>query len=147
MAFVNIGSNQNNCTLVQCIAQCLMQEAGSLRKAEALSTELHENEALVTHEYSFIPKEAGTCFTESEGPSCHQQEDWAHHSPAIDVASQILHSLLVANYNQPWFANPTESRDGEAAHIVPVSRPEIFNKITSGHSDQYLMRAAVLLDP
>ncbi|GAA5891106.1 hypothetical protein JCM5296_007380 [Sporobolomyces johnsonii] len=64
MAFV-IGSNQNNLAFVQYIAQILVNEPGSLRKAGALNVELDMDEAPVAGEYLFVPAVATHIVPES----------------------------------------------------------------------------------
>ncbi|GAA5919507.1 hypothetical protein JCM5296_001956 [Sporobolomyces johnsonii] len=78
---------------------------------------------------SYGTEEPGACFTESEGPNLVTNKKTEHTIHPPSTQQQIFHSRLVASYDQPWFANPMKSCDGKVAHII-------FNKITSGHSDQ-----------
>ncbi|GAA5864157.1 hypothetical protein JCM1840_000720 [Sporobolomyces johnsonii] len=121
MAFV-IGSNQNNLAFVQYIAQILVNEPGSLRKAGALNVELDMDEAPVAGEYVFVPENPETTFTESRGPESKRSGRLA--APATPTPPGMSE---------------------ESNHSSWTTSQRAFAKIT-GHEYQYLPSAGILLD-
>ncbi|GAA5879997.1 hypothetical protein JCM1840_005285 [Sporobolomyces johnsonii] len=149
MAFI-VGSNQNKHSFVEDIAQILVDEPGSLRKAGALSTELDQDEAPVAGKYMFVPENSQTVFCESRGPEDKRSGVFA----APSVPSPPSHYLDAYGTYAPQYTRFHESllaRDGgsffeEKPSFGDIAVHIVYEQIT-GEDDQYRPSAGILLNP
>ncbi|GAA5868139.1 hypothetical protein JCM1840_006156 [Sporobolomyces johnsonii] len=155
MAFV-IGSNQNNCAFVQYIAQILVDEPGSLRKAGALNVELDMDEAPVAGEYVFVPENPEATFTESRGPeSTRSGMLAAPATPSSEPSSSASSHSSWTTARRREFRESLLVRDGvcyftkwSGASSAAAPTHIVFTEITGCDSTrfQYSSSAGILLD-